>query len=234
MAMTIQQHDWNLILEEEGDAPLAPSCMQYLDTTLDMKATFRKFWDTLDAHYQKHGYADTRNRAYRVAGLCDSVSLNLIATHYGGQLSKNQIDNILVERNSVSDIRFLLLTRLTVPGSDASVFNAGTIIINSNFAELKKYRMSTNEGFASQTALTFLVTEMFDKSRRMIKHKVLGSDSPSGYPWFTDEALAVFTLENPEKVEGILSTILERRTADVAVIRDVLTADAHAMSAGVL
>jgi hypothetical protein len=232
--MTTQQHDWNLILEEEGDSPLAPSCMQYLDTTLDMHATFRKFWDTLDAHYQKRGYADTRNRAYRVAGLCDSVSLNLIATHYGGLLSLGYIDNILVERNSVRDIRHLVLMRLTVPGSDASLLNAGTTIINSKFAELKKYPMSTDEGFSSQQALTTLLTGVFSTSNRMLRHKVLGGELPSGNAWFTDEALAVYTLENPEKVEDILSTIFERKTADVTVIRDVLTTDSHAMSAGVL
>jgi hypothetical protein len=228
------QYDWNLILKEEGDAPLAPSCMQYLDTTLDMKATFRKFWDTLDAHYQKRGYADTRNRAYKVAGLCDSVTLNLIATHYGGQLSLSQIDNILVERNSVRDIRFLALMRLTVPGSDTNVFNSGTTIINSKFAELKKYPLSTNEGFASQQALTTLLTGLFNIPNRMIKHRVLGGDTPSGHAWFTDDALAVYTLENPEKVEAILSTIFERKTADVDAIREVLSTDSHALSAGAL
>jgi hypothetical protein len=232
--MTSQQHDWNLILEEEGDSPLAPSCMQYLDTTLDMHATFRKFWDTLDAHYQKRGYADTRNRAYKVAGLCDSATLNLIATHYGGLLSLGQIDNILVERNSVRDIRHLVLMRLTVPGSDANLFKAGTTIINSKFAELKKYPMSTDEGFASQQALTALLTGVFSTSNRMLRHRVLGGELPSGDAWFTDEALAVYTLENPEKAENILSTIFERKTADVDAIREVLNTDAHALSAGAL
>lgn len=229
-----QQYDWNLILEEEGDAPLAPSCMHYLDATLDIKATFRKFWDTMDSHYQKRGYADTRNRAYKVAGLCDSATLNLIATHYGGLLSLSQIDNILVDRNSVSDIRFSVLMRLVVPGSDTNLFKSCSTIANSKFAELKKYPISTDEGFASQQALTAFLTGIFATPNRMLRHKVLGGELPSGNAWFTDEELAIYTLENPEKVESILSLIFDRKTADIATIREVLSTDSHALSEGAL
>jgi hypothetical protein len=62
----------------------------------------------------------------------------------------------------------------------------------------------------------------------------LGGELPSGDAWFTDETLAVYTLENPEKAENILSTIFERKTADVDAIREVLNTDAHALSAGAL
>lgn len=232
--MTDQQHDWNRILLEEGDAPLAPSCMRYLDISLDMNATFKKFWDTLDNHYQKRGYADTRNRAYKAGGLCDAATLNLIATHYGQALSPNQIDSILLERNSVRDIRLLTLMRIAVYGSDAHLSNALTSLINANFAELKKYPLDTDEGFASQKALTTLLMGIYSIPNRMIKHRVLGGELPSGYTWFTDEALAVYTLENPEKVDDILGVIYERKTADVSVIREVINTDAHALSAGAL
>lgn len=234
--MTTDQHDWSLILKEEGDDPLAPSCMAYLDTSIDMQGAFKVFWSVMRGHYTKQGYADTETLSHKLSGLCDAASLNLIAHNFGRGLSTKMSEMILNDKYSPGDIRRLTLMGLTVKSkSDRGLVQAVTTVNNCRLPELRnKYPLSTDEGFAAQKALVTVISEMIHSQNRILKYRVLGGALTDGTAWFTDQNLATYIMDNPDKVDAIIEVISERRTGDAEVIKNVLSTESLALSSGVL
>lgn len=234
------QHDWTAILEEEGDDPLAPSCMQYLDTSLDVQATFRKFWQVMEDCYRAEGYGDPRSKAMRAGGYCDTVTLNLIATHARTMISPKALARLFTQDASVAHNRRFVLMALAVSNGDfkkdAYVLPATEILNHStSYLLKKKYPLGTDEGFAGQVALTYLTTGIMERASRFMRYRILGEKSGvKDIAWYSDEKLVEYTLANPEKVQQILDIIIERKSADVELIREHVESSAVALSSGVL
>lgn len=236
--MAASKHDWNLILKNEGVDPIAPSCLRLLDSTLDAETTFRKFIDVMKDFYERVGYwsEEPRTKAYEAAGVCDLAVMNLIATHYKKRLTHDRLSTIFESNYDAEVIRRFIILSLAFDDSLTRVGLGGAILMVSNPSSqhFEKYPIGTEAGYLGQKALVEFIMQVTDAGTSLIKRRLFSRPEHARTGWFTDESLVELVLGNPDKVEQISSIVIERQRTDTDLIREVLAADAVAMSSGVL
>lgn len=230
------RHDWNMIIREEGDEPLAPSCMPLINDTLDVQESLRWFWKAFEGHFRELGWDSPQTHAYKESGRCDVVTLNLIGNHYGTLITDDHLSAITRLKLEGADLRRFVLMTLLLRGktTQGNLLKAITMLTSYKSNLLRKYPMSTDKGLNGQMALMQVILNVLDAKNRRIKYQLFSKETTHGEYWFESDSFTEYVLENPEQADRISVIIMERRSADADIVREIIRNDVSALSAGVL
>lgn len=235
-------HDWNLILADAGEDPLAPSAMRWLDTTLDAKSARRKYWERIEwscAHDRSQNTEEFRQNAATV----DLATMNLIATNLSGDFDKKRslrrhhLSNAFGPGLSASDIRrYVLLAVIEESATGRNTVPRINSLTASKEPLLLEYPISTDRGLNAQHGLICFMLALYEPRDYDMVEEVLGDDETgqSAYGWFSDRKLIEYVLATPERAELIAHTMVERESTDLNFIRMIMDTDVLSLAEGLL
>jgi hypothetical protein len=235
-------HDWNTILADAGEDPVAPSAMRWLDPMLDATSARRKYWEKIEWSCKHDRYKITDEFRTNAATV-DLATMNLIATNLGGDYDKGgvlrhyHLTNAFGPGLSVSDIRrYILLAVLEESATRRNTVPRINSLTTSKEPMLLDYPISTDRGLAAQHGLICFMLALYEPKNYDMVEAVLGDDETgqSAYGWFSDRNLIEYVLTNPARAELIAHTMVERESTDLDFIRSIMDSDAPSLAEGLL